>query len=177
MRKGKILTAENWNAMDERSSFIEFQNRFDGSEYCLTGSGWAERLLRYPLKASVPDEIVELQEVAIAVMCYGFNFYPLYTLGQEQITRVLEAAISHAYRALKGPSKKTRYVDRLDWVAAKLKFSDDRLKQWHASRAIRNSASHATKQSLFGSSDALNFVRISSILINELFEQIDSLPD
>lgn len=173
MRKGKTLTAENWNVMDERSSFFQFQSQLDGSQYCLTGSGWVERLLRYPLNANVPEEIVELQEVAIAAMCYGFNYYPLYTLGQEQVTRVLEAAISHVYRILSGPNKKARYSEKLEWVASKLEFSEVRLKQWQASRALRNSASHAIKQSLFGANDAMRCVEVSSILINELFAKVE----
>jgi hypothetical protein len=83
----KTLTDINWL---QRDSSVQHFTRVDkhGASYEISPGEWAELFLESRLSPEVPDHVVELFEVARGAMCYGYFYYPLFTLGNEQLYRV-----------------------------------------------------------------------------------------
>src|SRR5438105_2916552 len=70
-----------------------------------TADDWLDEVLHPQLEGNVPDEVASLFEVARGALTYGYLFYPLFTLGAEQVSRVVEAAITRKYKDVGGPAK------------------------------------------------------------------------
>src|SRR5262249_39654732 len=69
----------------------------------MSGHDWANHILKPALSGNVPIDVKELFEVARGAMLYGYFFYPLYALADEQLSRVAEAAITHKCLELSAP--------------------------------------------------------------------------
>lgn len=134
------------------------------------GSKWAELILKAKLSVSVPDDVAEMFEVARGTLVYGWFFYPLYTVGSEQLFHVHEASVAHRCDQLKAPKKVSTFATRLDWLFNQGILTEKRFRQWTASRNLRNSAAHKKSQSIFDPTMAVRNVNIAAELINELFE-------
>jgi len=90
----KTITKDNWLDVDSiiaSGVFARF-SMTDASVQPLTASDWVERFLSPKLSTNVPGDVRELFEVARSAMLYGVFFYPLFTLGLEQVFRLMEAA-------------------------------------------------------------------------------------
>jgi hypothetical protein len=44
-------------------------------------------------------------------------FYPLLTIGTEQIFRALEAAVTNKCVAMNAPRKKKTFIDKIEWLS------------------------------------------------------------
>ena len=127
-------------------------------------------MLDTPVGETVPSELVELFEVARGALCYGFFFYPLYTLGSEQLYRVLEAAVASKCEREKAPARLRSFRDRIDWLRDEGKIDQETNDRLHAARELRNISSHADRQSIYDQTAAIRGVGIAAKLINQLFD-------
>lgn len=103
----KQLTIDNWNEIDPiiASGVFVRVSLADGSVETVTSRHWVERSLRPQLSPEVPEAVVDLFDIARGAILYGVCFYPLFTLGLEQILRVQEAA-ARARAVLLGVSRR-----------------------------------------------------------------------
>ena len=72
----------------------------DGTITPITGDRLLERICAPQLADAVPVDVQRLFETARGAMCYGYFFYPLFTLAAHQMFRVVEAAITARCKAL-----------------------------------------------------------------------------
>lgn len=109
-------------------------------------------------------------------MVYGCYHYPLFTLGIEELFRFGESAFNEAITKAGAPRKiaKGRYEQQQIWAHAQGIVSDEELKRWTASRALRNSVSHKRSKLLLSPIDALNQLMTTKALVEKLFEDCSS---
>lgn len=162
------LTPENWDEHDQTSSVFVLVDQ-NGVSRTPMGSEWARMILQPQLISSVPTDIVEMFEVARGILVYGWFFYPLYTAGSEQLFHVHEAAVAHRCDQLNAPKKVQTFAERLDWLFEQGHLTEQRFKQWTASRNLRNRAAHKKSQSTYDPTMAVRNVEIAVELINDLF--------
>lgn len=143
-------------------------NRNTGIERCLTGSGWAAKILEPKLAEAVPEEVHRLFEVARGSMVYGWFYYPLYTLGSQHLYFVHEAATTHKCKLANAPPMKN-FSRQIEWLAKHGYIREERIGQWDAVRALRNGFAHAERQAIYTPGMAISDVWIATELINELF--------
>lgn len=166
----KQLTSDNWAKHDPTSRHIVLSDKY-GTQQTPMGSKWAELILEPKLNQSVPEDVIEMFEVARGILVYGWFFYPLYTAGSEQLFHVQEAAAAHRCDQLNAPKKNKTFAKRIDWLFDQGHLTDQRLKQWTASRCLRNSAAHKKNQSIYDPTMAVRNVDTAVELINELFSK------
>lgn len=162
------LTPENWDEHDLTSSVFVLVDQ-NGISRTPLGSAWARMIFQPQLISSVPTDIVEMFEVARGIPAYGWFFYPLYTAGNERPFHVHEAAAVHRCDQLNAPRKVRTFAKRLDWLFDQGHVTEQRFKQWTASRNLRNSAAHKKSQVIYGLTMAVRNVDIAVELINDLF--------
>src|SRR5687767_7625635 len=105
----KKITPENWLERDGiQFAAIEYTSLNDSYGSLMDGKDWIHNFTQPELSENVPGNVHSLFEVARGALCYGYFFYPLYTLGFEQLFRVGEAAISTRFVQLGGDSTKVK---------------------------------------------------------------------
>src|SRR5580658_1526945 len=77
---------------------------------------WVDDFLVVRLSAEVPTDIRGLFEVARSAFLYGLMFYPLVTVGAEQMCRVSEAAIALKCEFLRAPKRENTFALRITWL-------------------------------------------------------------
>jgi hypothetical protein len=134
---------------------------------------WARAFFAIELGPAVPAEIRGLFEAARGVLVYGWFFYPLYVLGEEQLYRVADAATAERYRQLGGePTKRgwpPTFENRIKWLVDQDAISPRDQEQWTAIRKLRNIGTHADYQMLRPPTDILPAVRLVAECISHLF--------
>ncbi len=165
------LTPKNWCQHDSTPDHIvRIRN---GVTTKLDGEDWVTVILESVLSPKVPREVHNLFEVAQGALCYGWFFYPLYTLGSEQLYRVIEAALRHKCAQLHVPRNKKNFGSMIDWLKKSGILTETRFGQWTAARQLRNMSSHTDRQSLYDPTMAVRGVRLAAELINALFEEVE----
>jgi len=164
----KRLTSQNWRQHDTTADII-VQMHKDGTTSKINDDEWATFILEIDLTPDVPENVRNLFEVAQGVLCYGSYFYPLYTLGHEQIFRVLESALRHKCVELGKPGRADTFSRMLNWLREYGRLPDYHYVRWDAARKLRNMASHADRQSLVDPTWAVRTLSVAAELINELF--------
>ncbi len=164
----KQITVLNWQEQDEVLSVFVKLSRIDGSVAPMTEEDWIPPFLEPKLNEAVPIEIVRLFEVARGTLIYGYFFYPLFTLGIEQLSRVAEAAIRykcHQLGASKADSK--TFEKGIAFLIAQgiITNPDD----WENIRKWRNWSSHPNEQSQLSPGLALDVFRNIAKEISSLF--------
>ena len=109
-------------------------------------------------------------------MPYGWFFYPLYTLGEEQLFRVLEAATHHCYSCLDGPRPIPKYVRRIEWLLGVDVIPAGDAFRWNAARKMRNHASHPTRRSAMPPGLVLKHLEVTAWDINAIFRRARASP-
>jgi hypothetical protein len=158
----KQLSVQNWLLPDDVIRYFTGMERADD---------YVAAVLASKLSEKVPCDIHALFDVARGAMLYGYLYYPLFTVGLEQLFRVGEAAIAHKCVQLALPKSKKRFEDHIDWLVEKGIFSPDEADHWHTLRRLRNSASHPTKQSIDTPGSAIGKLYHLSQDINVLFDK------
>lgn len=168
-RMFKRLSRDNWRE-EEPHLQIHVRVQSDGTKHKPTADDWADDILRPELSSTVPEDIRNLFEVAQGAMCYGCFFYPLFTLGHEQMFRVMEAALTTRARQLSAPIGATKSFARcINWFASEELLPPERVAQWEATKHLRNTSSHADRQSLYTPAMAAGFVHLAKEFIDELY--------
>ena len=160
----KRLSSANWLTVDPA---------WEGVVISLSGSdpstGWVEDLTRVELDSVIPLSLRKVFEVARGTLVYGLMFYPLLTLGAEQLFRVLEAAVSLQCHALNAPSQIRTFSRKIDWLTSQKLITPEEQARWHAMRKLRNLGSHPTEQAIFSVGMTLTVLDSTVELINMLF--------
>lgn len=165
----KTLTIDNWLEPDEALRGFVRISPTDGKSSRMIGNDWLRAILEPVLVDAVPVEVKGLFEVARGVLAYGYFFYPLYTLGFEQITRVLEAAVTHKCKLIGASNSTEKFVQKIDYLIAEGFILEKESVAWHATRKWRNSASHPKQQQIILPSMVIGMVKRDVERINSLF--------
>jgi hypothetical protein len=158
------MTVENWLTMDPAWHGVVISlSRPDQSE------GWVDDLTRTELNAAVPLPIRNLFETARGTLVYSLMFYPLLTLGAEQLFRVLEASASLKCKELAASTRVGTFEKKIEWLGEKGAITAEQQLRWNAVRHMRNEASHPKDQSIYSLGMVLPILDATVELINPLF--------
>jgi hypothetical protein len=130
---------------------------------------WARDFLSVELSAEVPSEIRDLFAIARGAMLYGWFFYPLFRLGEEQLYRVLEAAAKLRYRETGGMKKKLSFFEAIDFLVEMSLIPENERERWTAAKNLRNLASHPERATVVPPGFTLRMLRASAGDIDGLF--------
>src|SRR5271166_2662648 len=108
-------------------------------------------------------------EVGRGALVYGFLFYPLLTLGTDQLFRVLEAGVNAKCEALHAPANRRSFLQKLTWLVETGNIPESERKRWDTARLLRNHSTHARDQNIYDPTLALDALRLTVELINALF--------
>ena len=159
----KRLTVENWLTPDP------VWQHFVHPPFVDPATAWVQDIMKHDLAPTVPPAVRRLFEVARGSLAYGFLFYPLLTVGTEQLSRVLEGAITNKCIVLNAKTEMKSFSHRINWLHNAGYISGDQKTRWHNARELRNHSSHPKEQSIFDPNVALDMLRMSVDLISELF--------
>lgn len=167
--KIKELTAENWLEQDAVSRMFYGLFKY-GTRYSPTGDDWARMILEITLGDYVPTEVTDLFAVARGALVYGFLFYPLYTLGLEQVFRTAEAAVSLRCKLGGELDTKASFYEKIEWLKRQSLLSETETEKWHLVRKARNSSSHLEEQQIIPPGVSVGQVKDIVAMINSLFD-------
>ncbi len=154
----KRLTIENWREPDPTITLMVG-----------TGDAWARLFLTPQLATGVPDEVVKLFETARGAIVYGFQFYPLFTLGVEQVFRVMETAVIRKCEMLGLKPCRDNFDERIKTLHEQGHISEANAATLQAIRHLRNDASHPKEQMILTPAAASGLLRGIVDQINSLF--------
>jgi hypothetical protein len=164
----KQLTLDNWTEADPVNRNFARLSPLVGPIQMGQGD-WARQFLGVELGGEVPAEIRDLFAIARGAMLYGWFFYPLFRLGEEQLYRVLEAAARLRYRQLGGEKVRPHYQQAIDLLAERGAIPAFEVERWSAARRLRNNASHPEQAAVVPPGFALRMLQRSSADIEALF--------
>ena len=164
----KELTLGNWDQPDPANEVFGRISRIVGP-HKMTGADWAREFLSVELKPQVPEQIGELFAVARGALVYGWFYFPMYLLGEDQLHRVLEAAGKLRYIELGGPRARPSFKHAVDWLIACAVIPAEDHDRWDSVRDLRNAASHPERQGAIAPGAVLRTIRETAHDINRLF--------
>lgn len=165
----KKLTVENWLEPDPvMAAFVSISAASTVAP--MSADDWAAQFLIPQLSATVPAEVAALFEVARSSIAYGYFFYPLFTLGGEQLLRVAEAAASAKCTQLNAPRSVRKFFEKIDYLQTQNTISQQEHTQWTALRKLRNIASHPQQQMILTPGNILSLLTNVATQINDLFK-------
>lgn len=167
----KELTVENWLEPDETLRAFGRWSLITGQIHRITADEFASTFLAIELGQMVPKDVVALFQVARGTLLYGYFFYPLYAIGQDQLWRVCEAAISEKFSQLDGPRGRKAFALKIDWMHEAGFLSDEQKVWWTATKDLRNSASHPACQTLITPLELPGDLRRTAHAIDCLFDE------
>lgn len=166
----KEITPSNWLEPDRvLKGFVRISP--NGRSQPITSGEYLNHVLAPKLLESVPTEVQALFEVARGAMAYGYFFYPLYTLGAEQLFRVAEAAVAYKCEALGVPKLERTFKKKITWLVGHGTIPEPELNRWQACRKLRNVASHPDRQSILTPWDAISILEGIAEQINSVFSR------
>lgn len=166
----KRLTMDNWLAVDPiiaSGIFVRIELA-DGTVAELTADDWTARLLEIHISSAVPDSVRDQVEIARGAMIYGSLFYPLFTLGLEQLFRVSEAAARAKAAQLDIRNDRTYYEVLAD-LRARNMLTDSDHDVWSHMRRFRNATTHAQDAMILAPGAAIGMFATVAAAINQLF--------
>ena len=165
----KKLTIDNWVEQDPVMRHFAGISGMTGRIKHMSGEDWASYFLALRLSDEIPADVQGLFEVARGVCLYGWYFYPLYHLGEEQLFRVADTAVAAKCKLLGGPDHSTSFAGRLDWLKKRAVLSEQDRRWWEAINQLRNFGSHPELQSLHPPGSVLRSFQDVVREINALF--------
>jgi hypothetical protein len=165
----KEINEQNWLEPDEVSKgFVKIS---PAGISPVSGEDWLRHILAPKLLDAVHPDVQKLFEVARGALVYGYFFYPLYALGEQQLFRVAEAAVSCKCKAMGEPNPKKTFEEKIEWLANRGVISETDIPMWHAIRNLRNFASHPKSQLIISPGEAISSLKLVSEKINALFNE------
>lgn len=129
---------------------------------------WVESIQKQTLHSEVPRDIRILFETAKGCITYGVLFYPLFTVGSEQLFRLYETAVR--LRSIQAGRKlRFQYGSALNYLILARVISEDRRYRWEAVRKLRNSTAHPAAQMILPPAQAVHFLQETASDINSLY--------
>jgi hypothetical protein len=165
----KQLDLSNWTQPDSTSTHFWMPGT-DGCMRPMMAEDWARLFLEVELSEKVPLQIRHLFDAARGACLYGWFFYPLYQLGENQLFRVADAAVTAKCTAMRSPKKVQDFFARLAWLEEQGVILSNAKGAWDGMRRLRNIASHPETQSLNFPGSILGSFRGVRDAINALFE-------
>jgi hypothetical protein len=165
----KILNSENWLQPDPISVHFAKEVSPAGDISWLSGEYWLSRFQKPTLSNAVPGNVRNLFEVARGTLAYGYFFYPLYTLGYEQLYRVAEAAVSEKCNLIGTPRRLRTFQDKIKFLYESNSVSGPYMYMWDFVRRKRNEASHPQEQLAHPPDMVASELEMLAVMINELF--------
>ncbi|MGP8174038.1 MAG: hypothetical protein ACLP7O_05765 [Terracidiphilus sp.] len=158
----KEITRDNWLTPDPiwEAYWRPEPNRLQG---------WVDDFLAVQMRSDVPVDIRGLFEVARSAFIYGLMFYPLVTIGAEQICRVSEAAVSLKCKLLNAPNRENTFKKRIGWLIKMEVIKSKDEPRWDYLRFLRNEGSHPKFQTILTPVMCLKIMEGAAELIGDLF--------
>lgn len=105
-------------------------------------------------------------------LLYGCFFYPLYTLGAEQLFRVVEAAVTVRCEEIDAPAKAmNRFETKLAHLRNEGMISAADWIKWDAARHLRNLSSHPDDQTILMPNTTMTVLADTAEQVNGLFQK------
>lgn len=166
----KNLSANNFLDADPSSAAVSHRIDKDGNYSEMTGEMWVEIILESKISENVPENVRNLFETARSALAYGYFFYPLFTLGAEQLYRVAEAAAHAKCESLTAPKKSLeRFKNHIEFLSSANVILVQDLQVWEFFREMRNSSSHAKRQNIYPPAMFISTLRRITEEVNKLF--------
>ena len=165
----KKLTVENWAMADPTSTPFVQQSVLALRPLEMSGDDWARKFLAIDLADHVPEEICELFSLARATALYGWFYYPLYRLGEEQLYRVLEAAVKLRCKQDSKGERRLSFKAAADQLIKVGVIRHKDLERWNATRRLRNRASHPERVTGMPPGQVLRMFEAAVLDINGIF--------
>ncbi len=125
------------------------------------------------LRTSIPETAWRMFEIAKGAMCYGLWFYPMFTLGEDHLSRLFEWMVLDRYGAL-SKKKASNFHAMVEWLIKHKHFPDDLDIRWRAMYKIRNSVSHPEMQHITDPHQALRHLRQMRDLVLYFYPESES---
>ena len=90
----KVITKENWKEVDPICEQMLTLSLERGSAFPMFPELWLDLILEPQLSENVPLELQSIFETARGCMVYGYFYYPLFSIGTEQLYKLIDAAVS-----------------------------------------------------------------------------------
>ena len=164
----KQLTLANWTEPDPVNRHFARISPLVGAVQ-MGESDWAREFLAVELTETVPVQIRDLFAIARGAMLYGWFFYPLFRLGEEQLFRVLESAARLRYCEVGGGRTSPRYEEAVEYLGERGVIASHQLERWHAARQLRNMSSHPERATVVPPGMAARMLRTTATDIDVLF--------
>jgi hypothetical protein len=152
------ISYENWRSADPI---------FETGVFRLDEKTWLERTMEPKLDPSIPRVIAELFEIARGCIAYGWCFYPLLTLGSEQMLRIMDTAIELRCKQLELPA--ANYEKNIDTLIKAGVIPAEHKVRWHAGRRLRNFRSHPKDMMIMMPGEAIGQIELTAEWINGIF--------
>lgn len=166
----KKISLENWLQPDPiYNNFVKVSPN-DKVEP-MKGDEYVAPLLKPKLLEAVPHDVQALFEVARGAMIYGYFFYPLWTLGSEQLFRVVETAVSQKCKDHGHLQLKISFKNKINWLEHEKVISPIDKETLHNIREMRNLASHPTDQSIITPGIAISLLESIAMAIKALSQK------
>lgn len=130
-----------------------------------------ERFTAVNVRDDVPETVWRMFEVAKGAMAFGLFFYPLYTIGEDHLSRLFEWMVKDRYVALSGKNKASGLKVALDWLLKHGHFPPGSEVRWRAAYHIRNLKAHPTMQYIMSPADASRNLHYMRELIEHLYPE------
>ncbi len=163
----KKITSENWLSADPT---MEVFAGYDAAEPMAFGGRLVTDSELATLSPKVPADIVRLYEMARAAVCYGYLFYPLYTLGFEQLSRCADSAMKLRLEQVDAKASGESFEKRIEWAAQNGIIETASVNLWHSIRRLRNEGSHSDGRTILPPSWAIGHLDTTVELINSLYD-------
>ena len=124
----KQLTPMNWTEPDPVNQHFARISPIAGP-ISMEGGDWAREFLDVSLADHVPDEVVDLFAIARGAMLYGWFFYPLFRIGEEQLYRVLESSARIRYSELGGEAARPGFKQMIAHLLERGAIAADQLER------------------------------------------------
>jgi hypothetical protein len=163
----KELTLSNWRDADPvMEAFVKFDPQRGPQK--MDADDWAEIILSVDIDPRAPEELRGLFEAARGSLLYGWFYYPLYALGDDQLHRVAERAVAYRAKQLDAPSTLKTFEKRIDWLADQGVIADVDRPRWHAIRGVRNEGTHPDFQRVAPPAWSLDTLRLVADAIDHV---------
>lgn len=164
----KRITEENWLELD--ATMALFGTISGDGRFCTpTGEDWVKMILAPQLSSSVPEEVCKLFEVARGSLVYGCCFYPLFTLAEQQLFRIVETAVMLKCKALGVPNGVRGFQNGVEFLIKNGVILKTEAERWNAVVKLRNLTSHPMEQSIVLPGQAITSLKHAAEAINSLF--------
>lgn len=168
----KKITSSNWLEQDPRSNSVKNINLKTGIPEDISPEVWLDKFLIPQLSSGVPEDVRNLFEAARGLLIYGYFFYPIYTLGIEQLIRVANTATRLKCVHMNAPEGVNNFYRQIEYLHQESIIDSKEQDRWQSLRKLRNMSSHPTEHTILNQSTVLMTLAFIAEDINNLFKDI-----